>query len=66
VTRDELFERACYLSELLKREEYIKQRISKENREFFEQVIQFMIDKRILIPKQGEPDKILLRTSGES
>jgi len=63
---EQLFERACYLSNLLKREEFIKYRISKENRQFFDEVIQFMIQRRILIPKQDEPDKILLRTSGES
>jgi hypothetical protein len=28
--------------------------------------MQFMIQRRILIAKQDEPDKILLRTSGES
>lgn len=64
---DQLFERACYLSDLLEREEFIEKRISKSTRPRFDEVIKFMIDKRILIQKsQDDPNLLLLRTSGES
>jgi glycerol-3-phosphate O-acyltransferase len=69
VDLDALFERACFLSELLKREEFVQHRITKGNRSFFDQVIKLMIDKRILLRKKQEneePNLILLRTSGES
>lgn len=66
VDKDQLFERACFLSILLKREEFIKTRITKDNRRFFDEKIRFMVDKRILISQQADPNKLLLRTSGES
>lgn len=58
-----LFERSCYLSTLLRREEFIKVRISKDNRPFFDELLQLMYSRRCLIQKD---DKVLLRTSGES
>jgi hypothetical protein len=63
---DPLFERSCFISELLKREEVVEHRITKDNRKFFDEVIQFMTQKRVLIVKPDEPQKLLLRTSGES
>jgi hypothetical protein len=41
----------------------VKDRITKDNRPFFNHVIEFMIDKRTILRKDG---KVLLRTSGES
>ena len=64
VSRDQLFERACFLSNLLRREEYLQQRIESSKPEFFDQVLQFMIDKRVIVPV--DQNKIVLRTSGES
>ena len=66
VDLDQLFQRACFLSDLLKNEEFTKKRINPQDREFFDYVINFMIQKRTLIAKQGESSKILNRTSGES
>lgn len=61
-----LFERSCYLSILLKREEFIKTYITKDNRPFFDELIQLMFSRRCLIQKQDDATKVLLRTSGES
>jgi len=44
VEKEELFKRTCYLSELLKREEVLKERISPSNRELFEKLLKFMAD----------------------
>ena len=60
---DELFEKSYFIAELLKREEVIKERITKQNRHIFDKVINFMIDRRVIIVKDK---KVLLRTSGES
>ena len=48
-----LFERSCFLAGLIKREEVVRDRITKENRAFFDHVIQFMVDKRVLLFKDG-------------
>jgi len=62
----ELFDRCCYLSELLKYEEFVEKRIVKHDQIFFDQLIDFMIKKRVLMKKQGEGQtKLVLRTSGE-
>lgn len=69
VDMDQLFDRCCYLSELLKYEEFIQHRISKDNRAQFERTVEFMIQKRTLLRKRvdGAPSNLLLlRTSGES
>jgi glycerol-3-phosphate O-acyltransferase len=63
VNRAKLFERACFLADLLKHEEYLQQRIEVAKPEFFDQVLQFMINKRVLV---AVGDKLVLRTSGES
>lgn len=36
---EELFVKACYLSELIKREEVLKERITKNDRQVFEKVL---------------------------
>ena len=43
INMDQLFEKSCFISGLLKREEVIKERITKENRQIFDQIIAFMI-----------------------
>ena len=62
----QLFERSCFISDLLKKEEFVKKRINKHDRDFFNSVIQFMKQKRILINAPNDPQKVVLRTSGES
>jgi hypothetical protein len=69
-----LFQRSCYLSDFIKNEEYIPEYISAKNRKFFDYVINFMMEKRILIPrieevgdkKEQSKNLVCLRTSGES
>ena len=36
VDAEQLFERACFLSDLIKGEDYLKNRIQKSNKDFFE------------------------------
>ena len=36
---DQLYERSCFISELLKLEEVVEQRITKQNRKFFDEII---------------------------
>ena len=66
VDLEELFERACYLSELLKREEFVRTRIQKDNRQAFDDLLQFMFGTRSLMKKHDDDSKVVLRTSGES
>ena len=67
VNLNELFDRACYLSKLLKKEEYIKQRFTSDNYEYFSYIIESMKARRVLIQKKdADPNLILLRESGES
>ena len=60
---NQLFESSCFISGLLKREEVVRDRITKDNRAYFDQVVMFMVENRVIIFKDG---KVLLRTSGES
>lgn len=66
VDLDELFERACYLAELLKREEFVQTRIKQGDRKSFDDLLQFMVQTRSLMKKRDDASKVLLRTSGES
>lgn len=66
VDLEQLFERACYLSELLKREEFVRTRIQKDNRQAFDDLLQFMFGTRSLMKKHDDVSKVVLRTSGES
>ena len=66
VDLEQLFERACYLSELLKREEFVRTRIQKDNRQAFDDLLQFMFGTRSLMKKHDDDSKVVLRTSGES
>jgi hypothetical protein len=60
---NKVFEGSCFLSGLLKREEVVRDRITKDNRAFFDHVIQFMVEKRVILLNDG---KVMYRTSGES
>lgn len=66
VNHEALFERSCFLSELLSHEEYLQSRICKEKPELFKQVIEFMISKRVLMSQKDNDSVYVLRTSGES
>lgn len=66
VDKDELFERTCYISNLLDNEEFIREYITPKNRELFDKVWQKMVGFRCLMEKRDDSSKIVLRTSGES
>ena len=55
VNLDQVFEKACFLADLLEHEEFLDKRIMKSNRDYFDRLIQFMIQKRILIKKDRDP-----------
>jgi glycerol-3-phosphate O-acyltransferase len=40
---EELFTKACYLAELIKREEVLKERITKDNKEMFDGILDRMV-----------------------
>ena len=48
ISLDQLFERACQLADLIELEEYMDKRISASSRDYFDSLINFMIEKRIL------------------
>ena len=60
-----VFERACYLAELLKREEVLKDRITLKNRALFDKLMNFMQEQRLLTINT-ETKKVSLKTSGEA
>ena len=62
VSVEELFKKTCYLSELLKREEVIKNRFTPANRAYFDQVIEFMETQRLVTTKDGN---LTLKSTGE-
>lgn len=45
---EELFERSCFLSDLLKKEEVLKDRITKSARAFFEKTLAYMAERKIV------------------
>ncbi len=63
MSTEELFKRTNYLSELLKREEVLQKRLTPNDRQYFDQTIQFMQSQRLLTIKD---DKALLKSSGEA
>ena len=67
-TTDELFERACFLSELIKREEVIQRRITKKDRKYFDDLVAFMIGQKLLASKTGSKGQLTLtlKSSGEA
>jgi len=62
VSVDEIFKKTCYLSELLKREEVIKNRFTPTNRTYFDQVVEFMESQRLVTTKDGN---LTLKSTGE-
>lgn len=62
VSVDEIFKKTCYLSELLKREEVIKNRFTPTNRAYFDQVVEFMESQRLVTTKDGN---LTLKSTGE-
>lgn len=65
---DELFERTCYLSNLIKREEVLQKRITPKTREVFDEVVGFMESQRLMkISTDKDGHKcIQLKSSGEA
>lgn len=45
---DELFARSAFLAELIKREEVLKQRITEKSQAYFEELINFMQQQRLI------------------
>ena len=62
---EDVFSRACYLSELLKREEVLKERIKPGNKQLFDKLISFMQEQRILAINP-ENKSISLKGTGEA
>ena len=60
---EELFKRTCYLAELLKREEVLKEYLKPNNRALFDRNIAFMQSQRML---NLENNKVTLRSTGEA
>ena len=54
VDKDILFEKTCFLTTILKAEEFIKDYISDKNRGFFDELITKMVGYRCLFIKEGE------------
>lgn len=67
ISLEEVFTRACFLANLLKREEVLKDKISKDNRGYFDNLIKFMQSQRIIEITDGSEDKkIKPMKSGEA
>jgi glycerol-3-phosphate O-acyltransferase len=66
IDKTQLFERTCYLSNLLNYEEFIPEYIIARNRQFFDKTLQRMMAFRCIMEMKDEPTKMVLRTSGES
>lgn len=60
---EELFKRTCYLAEILKREEVLKEYLKPNNRQYFNNLISFMQSQRMLTLQN---DKVILKSSGEA
>lgn len=48
VNIEELFERTVFLADLLKREEVLKERISLKTRHVFENILNYMLERKVL------------------
>ena len=53
ITPDDLYQRAAFLSSLLKREEVLKHRLH-HSREAFDQTLQYMLQRKVLQSKNGQ------------
>lgn len=65
---DQLFERACFLAELIKREEVLKERITPETRDIFDGNLRTMMDQRLVTIKEDSQGvtRVVLKSSGEA
>ena len=65
---DDLFIKACYLAELIKREEVLKERITYANKPYFMSVLQRMVQQRMITIQNGPDGKqrIKPKSSGEA
>ena len=68
VNVDELFMRTCYLANLLKREEQLKQHITAKTRDVFEEKLRFMNEQRLLSMQQDKEGHMRVhpKSSGEA
>ena len=48
VDTEDLFAKACFMADLIKREEVLKEKITPDNRQYYEGIIQFMVDQRLI------------------
>ena len=60
---EDLFLKACWLAKFLKREEVLKERIEESNRAYFDKLIDFMQEERLLTIKDGI---VVPKSSGEA
>ena len=65
ISYDAIFERACYLAELIKREEVLKDRITPGNKALFDKLMTFMQEQRLLTIN-SETKKVNLKGTGEA
>lgn len=64
---EELYKRCIFLSKLLEKEEVQKDRITAQNRAFFEHLIKLMIARRIILTLPAEQGgRIVLRLGSET
>lgn len=68
VVLEELFERTCYLSYLLKREEVLKKRITRETRAVFDEELEFMAKLKLLAVVEGKDGvkRVVPKSNGEA
>lgn len=61
---EELFQRACFLSGILSKEEVQRDRISKQTRPFYDGLIKIMFARKLILEKGGS--NICLRIGAET
>jgi glycerone phosphate O-acyltransferase/fatty acyl-CoA reductase len=67
VDYEELFTRACFLADLIKREEVLKDRINKQNRAYFDELVAFMQEQRLVQVKDVDGKRhVFPKSSGEA
>ena len=68
VNVDELFVRACYLANMLKREEVLEKRITPKTRDVFDEILEFMQSQRLMTLAKGQDGQMRLhpKSSGEA
>lgn len=63
VSLSELFERTCFLSNLIRREEVLQERITVKTRDVFDKLLMFMETQKILKSVDGQ---VQFKSSGEA